>query len=146
MPSLLPVPVPARRPGDQRYRIKPEDARGSAARSLMPNCRRTPLLSHCSTSSYAIRSRLSQIAMHDAIALAQAIRRRRLSPVELVDDTLARIARVNPRLNAWLAVFPEAARRAARRAEQLARRRGTTPPPLLGVPVSVKDLILTTEA
>lgn len=81
----------------------------------------------------------------DAIHLARAIRSRRLSPVEVVDDTLARIERLNPRCNAFLATFPAAARRAARRAERLVRQRGAARPPLLGVPVSVKDLVLTTE-
>ncbi|HEX9565517.1 MAG TPA: amidase [Gemmatimonadaceae bacterium] len=84
--------------------------------------------------------------MPDALALADRIRKGRLSPVELVDETLDRIARENPRLNAFLAVFDETARTAARRADRLVRRRGATSPPLLGVPVSVKDLVLTTEA
>jgi len=82
----------------------------------------------------------------NALSLAQDIRRRRVSPVEVVDEVLARIARENPRVNAFLAVFPESARRAARRAERLVRQKGATLPPLLGVPVSVKDLVLTTEA
>lgn len=82
----------------------------------------------------------------NAIELARDIRRRRVSPVEVVDEVLARIERENPRVNAYLAVFAEPARRAARRAERLVRQRGTTLPPLLGVPVSVKDLVLTTEA
>lgn len=82
----------------------------------------------------------------NAIELARDIRRRRVSPVEVVDEVLARIERENPRVNAYLAVFAEPARRAARRAERLVRQRGATLPPLLGVPVSVKDLVLTTEA
>lgn len=81
----------------------------------------------------------------DARTLADHIRRRRISPVEVVEDTLARIERLNPQLNAFIAVFADQARRAAGRAGRLVMQRGPTPP-LLGVPVSVKDLVLTTEA
>jgi aspartyl-tRNA(Asn)/glutamyl-tRNA(Gln) amidotransferase subunit A len=76
---------------------------------------------------------------------AKRVGKRRISPVDAVDEVLARIARENPRLNAFIVVFDESARQAARRAEQLVRQRGMAPP-LLGVPVSVKDIILTTEA
>jgi Asp-tRNA(Asn)/Glu-tRNA(Gln) amidotransferase A subunit family amidase len=81
----------------------------------------------------------------DALQIADLIRRRRISPVEVVEETLARIERLNPRLNAFIAVFGDQARRAARNAERLVMQRGRLPP-LLGVPVSVKDLVLTTEA
>jgi aspartyl-tRNA(Asn)/glutamyl-tRNA(Gln) amidotransferase subunit A len=81
-----------------------------------------------------------------ALDLAQDIRHRRVSPVEVIDETLDRIARVNPRLNAFITVFDESARAAARRAERLLRRSGARLPPLLGIPVSVKDIVLTTEA
>jgi aspartyl-tRNA(Asn)/glutamyl-tRNA(Gln) amidotransferase subunit A len=94
-----------------------------------------------------VPSHESRITNHpaDARTLADHIRRRRISPVEVVEDTLARIERVNPRLNAFIAVFGDQARRAARKAERLVMQRGPKPP-LLGVPVSVKDLVLTTEA
>lgn len=82
--------------------------------------------------------------------LAMAIRRGAISPVQAVEGTLARIARLNDDLNAYLAVFEEPARRAAARASRAVRsaraggsRRATGP--LHGVPVSVKDLIVTTE-
>ena len=91
----------------------------------------------------------SPVATHglpDAIALAESIRKRRISPIEVVEETLARIERQNPRLNAFIAVFGDQARQAAQRAGQLVMRRGATLPPLLGVPVSVKDIVLTTEA
>ena len=91
----------------------------------------------------------SRVTSHPATALelADQIRRRRISPVEVVDETLARIERVNPRLNAFLVVFGDQARAAARRAEKLVMqgRRGALPP-LTGVPVSVKDIVFTTEA
>jgi len=81
----------------------------------------------------------------DAFEIADLIRRRRISPVEVVEETLTRIERLNPQLNAYIAVFGDQARQAARKAEQLVMRRGTLPT-LFGVPVSVKDIVLTTEA
>ncbi|HSA57842.1 MAG TPA: amidase [Gemmatimonadaceae bacterium] len=79
--------------------------------------------------------------------LARAIRRRRISAAEAVSETLERIARCNGLLNAYLAVFDAPARRAAARADRLLRSRGAggEAGPLHGVPVSVKDLIVTTE-
>ncbi|MCX4807270.1 amidase [Streptomyces sp. NBC_01214] len=71
---------------------------------------------------------------------AEAVRSRRVSPVELVESALARIARVEPHLNAFTAVTADRARDAARRAEtEIAR--GTRRGPLHGMPVGLKDLI-----
>ncbi|MFI1198487.1 amidase [Streptomyces sp. NPDC020883] len=73
-------------------------------------------------------------------AAADAIRARRLSPVELVDSVLDRIAQVEPHLGAYAAVTAERAREAARAAEREAaagRLRG----PLHGIPMGLKDLI-----
>jgi aspartyl-tRNA(Asn)/glutamyl-tRNA(Gln) amidotransferase subunit A len=78
--------------------------------------------------------------------MADLIRKRRISPVEVLEETLARIERLNPRFNAFLTVFGDQARQAARRAERLVMQRGRTLPPLFGVPVSVKDIVFTTEA
>ena len=77
-----------------------------------------------------------------ATALAAAIRDRRLSPVELMDAVLARIARLNPQLRAYLTVTDGAARQAARAAET-AVMRGDPLGPLHGIPVGIKDLSLT---
>ncbi|MGE3537065.1 MAG: amidase [Candidatus Tectimicrobiota bacterium] len=74
-----------------------------------------------------------------ATELAALLRRRALSPVELLDAILARIEALNPRLNAYLAVNAEGARAAARAAEA-ALMRGETLGLLHGVPVSIKDL------
>ncbi|MFF2790688.1 amidase [Streptomyces sp. NPDC058049] len=71
---------------------------------------------------------------------AEAVRTRRVSPVELVDSALARITRVEPRLKAFTAVTADRARDAARRAEtEIAR--GTHRGPLHGMPAGLKDLI-----
>ena len=50
----------------------------------------------------------------------------RISPVEVVEETLARIARVNPKLNAFITVFGDQARAAARSAERLVMQRRRT--------------------
>ncbi len=74
-----------------------------------------------------------------ATELVPLIRRRELSPVELVDAVLERIDRVNPALNAFCAVLPDEARAAARRAEQ-AVLDGADLGLLHGIPYSIKDL------
>jgi len=67
------------------------------------------------------------------------IRRRTLSPVEIMDAVLARIEALNPRLNAYLTVDAEGAREQAKAAEAVVMR-GETLKPLHGLPVSIKDL------
>ena len=74
-----------------------------------------------------------------ATELAAMMRRRTLSPVELMDAVLARIEALNPRLNAYLTVDAEGAREQAKAAEA-AVMRGETLKPLHGLPVSIKDL------
>ncbi|MDH6701366.1 amidase [Streptomyces sp. MAA16] len=73
-------------------------------------------------------------------AAADAIRARRLSPVELADSVLERIEQVDPHLRAYVTVTAERARRAAREAENdiaAGRYRG----PLHGIPMGLKDVI-----
>jgi len=60
-----------------------------------------------------------------------------VSSRELVDVCLERIERLNPRLNAFRAVFAERARTEADQAD--ARHRSGGDRPLLGVPVAIKD-------
>jgi aspartyl-tRNA(Asn)/glutamyl-tRNA(Gln) amidotransferase subunit A len=66
-----------------------------------------------------------------------------LSPVEVVAEQLERIERLNPQLNAYLAVDARGALEAARTAERLWRDDGRSEdrPALCGVPVSVKDTV-----
>ena len=75
-----------------------------------------------------------------ATKLAAMIRRGAVSPVEMVQAVLARLERVNPRLNAYCTVAAEQALEAARKATAVARRRSARLGPLHGVPVSIKDL------
>jgi len=65
---------------------------------------------------------------------------RRLSPVELLEDCLARIAAVEPRLNAVIALLAGPARAGAKAAETEIARAGPRSP-LHGIPVGLKDII-----
>ena len=72
-------------------------------------------------------------------ALAAGIRDRRLSPVEVLDEILTRVERLNPVLNAYCLVRGDEVRDEARRAES-AVMRGEELGPLHGIPVSIKDI------
>jgi amidase len=74
-----------------------------------------------------------------AFEMAAAVKRRSLSPLEIVDTILARIEKVNPRVNAYCTVAAQMAREAAKKAEAEVMR-GAEIGPLHGVPVSIKDL------
>ncbi len=74
-----------------------------------------------------------------ATELAARIRTGRLSPVDLIDNALARIDQVNPVLNGFCFVYPEEARAQARVMEAEAKA-GTIRGPLHGVPFAIKDL------
>ena len=77
-----------------------------------------------------------------AVDLADWIRAKRVSPVEVTQAVLVRIERVNPALNAYCLVTADAALAAAR-AVEAAIMRGERLGPLAGVPVSIKDLVIT---
>ena len=84
----------------------------------------------------------ADLAFTPATELAALIRARTLSPVELTRAVLERIERLNPALNAFCTLTPEAALAAARDAEQ-AVTSGRPLGPLHGLPFSIKDLALT---
>ena len=74
-----------------------------------------------------------------ATEMARRIRGHALSPVDLVENALARIAEVNPALNCFCFVYPEEARAKAKEADA-AVRQGRPLSPLHGVPFAIKDL------
>jgi aspartyl-tRNA(Asn)/glutamyl-tRNA(Gln) amidotransferase subunit A len=88
---------------------------------------------------------LSELGFTSALDLAASIRRKELSPVDVVEATLGRIERLNPTLNAFCEVLADDARAAARAAES-AVQRGDELGPLHGVPVGVKDQMNVTGA
>jgi aspartyl-tRNA(Asn)/glutamyl-tRNA(Gln) amidotransferase subunit A len=74
--------------------------------------------------------------------MAAGLRRAEFSSVELLEAHLTLIADQDRALNAWASVDADRARAAARGADgRLARR--DMPSPLLGVPVALKDLVVT---
>jgi amidase len=85
--------------------------------------------------------------LHDLTALEQAaaIRTGEISPVELADHYLDRIAAHGAALGAFVTVTDEPARRAAKLAEQRVTDADDPAalPPFHGVPIGVKDLNLT---
>ncbi|MEU8705478.1 amidase [Streptomyces sp. NPDC048565] len=71
---------------------------------------------------------------------SRAVRARELSPVELTESVLARIAVVEGRLGAYVTVAADAAQAAAVRAEREISGSGPRGP-LHGIPMALKDLI-----
>lgn len=78
--------------------------------------------------------RLSEYAALDGLGLAELVRRKEVTPEELVQTALAAIEAVNPSLNAVIGVLEEEAR------ATLAR--GLPEGPFTGVPFAIKDLFL----
>ena len=80
----------------------------------------------------------SGLSLETAAGLAARIRAREVSPVEVVDDAIARIEAINPKINAVVFKGYDDARAAARRAEQAVMDNATLGP-LHGVPIAIKD-------
>lgn len=74
-----------------------------------------------------------------AVEARRLIGNKKLSPVELLDSCLKRIASVNPALNAIVAMDQQGAKQAAKAAEQ-AVMRGDDLGLLHGLPIGIKDL------
>jgi len=83
---------------------------------------------------------MNDLIFLSAVAMAEQIRKKKISPVELVEAHLQQIEKLNPKLNAFVQVDTEGARRAAQNAET-ALTQGGTPGPLHGVPISIKSSI-----
>ena len=81
---------------------------------------------------------MGELTFLSAVSMAEQIRQKRLSPVELVEAHLARIEELNPKLNAFVQVDAERARQQARVAEADLSR-GEKLGPLHGVPLSIKS-------
>jgi amidase len=80
-----------------------------------------------------------ELAYASAWEIAGRIARRELSPVEVMDATIARIERRNPDINALIFTDFDGARKEARKAED-AVTRGERLGILHGVPTAIKDL------
>src|SRR2546427_1006115 len=75
-------------------------------------------------------------------AVAELVRRREISPVEVVEACLARLETLELQLQAWVTVDRHGALAAAKQCEQ-AVQRGDRVGQLAGVPVGLKDIIYT---
>src|SRR3954452_12072522 len=82
------------------------------------------------------------ITAMSAVELAARIRRKDLSAREVLEAHLARIERVNPRVNAIVTLVPDKARAWAKEADEK-QARGASLGPLHGLPVAHKDLVET---
>jgi Asp-tRNA(Asn)/Glu-tRNA(Gln) amidotransferase A subunit family amidase len=86
---------------------------------------------------------LNDIVYLPLTKMAESIRAKQISPVELVDAHLSRIRELNPKLNAFVTVDGERARTQARSAEAAlsSSAKSNSIGPLHGVPVSIKSSI-----
>src|SRR5215831_8979385 len=84
----------------------------------------------------------NEICRMDAVTLAGHIRARRLSPVEVIDAVLDRMDKLEPILHAFCTPTPELARETAQRLEADITA-GRPVGSLAGVPIGIKDLVLT---
>jgi Asp-tRNA(Asn)/Glu-tRNA(Gln) amidotransferase A subunit family amidase len=81
---------------------------------------------------------MNDLTFLPAVVMAERIRKKKLSPVELVEAHLAQIEKLNPRLNAFVQVDAERARRAAHDAE-IAVMQEEALGLLHGIPISIKS-------
>jgi aspartyl-tRNA(Asn)/glutamyl-tRNA(Gln) amidotransferase subunit A len=82
------------------------------------------------------------LAFKSACEIVDAVRGRHLSPVETVEAALAAMDATEPTLHAFSTPAPQQARAAAA-ALEAALAKGEPAGPLAGVPVAIKDLVLT---
>src|SRR5213594_798733 len=83
---------------------------------------------------------MDDLTFLSAVQIAEQIRKKKISPVELVQAHLRKIEKLNPVLNAFVQIDGEGALRQARQAEA-AVNRGANLGPLHGVPISIKSSI-----
>jgi len=83
---------------------------------------------------------MSDLNFFSAVSMAEQVRQKKLSPVELIEAHLLRIEELNPKLNAFVDIDFEGAPRQARAAESAVARNEDLGP-LHGVPLSIKSSI-----
>jgi aspartyl-tRNA(Asn)/glutamyl-tRNA(Gln) amidotransferase subunit A len=85
----------------------------------------------------------ADLAMMPAHQLVKLFKARKASPVEAAKAALARIEAFNPQLNAFQHLDPDGAMRAARASEKRWKKGGKRLSDLDGVPLTIKDMVLT---
>jgi len=83
---------------------------------------------------------MSDLTFLSAVSIAELIRKKKLSPVEIVEAHLSKITRLDPQLNAYVHVNSDAALQQACVAEQCVTQNQTLGP-LHGVPLTIKSSI-----
>jgi aspartyl-tRNA(Asn)/glutamyl-tRNA(Gln) amidotransferase subunit A len=73
--------------------------------------------------------------------IAELYRKGEATPGQVVDELIKRIDALNPRLNAFISIDHEHINEQVKKAEQMLK--GTSPHPLCGVPIAVKDIFTT---
>jgi aspartyl-tRNA(Asn)/glutamyl-tRNA(Gln) amidotransferase subunit A len=85
---------------------------------------------------------MTELHMLGVAKVAALVRQREVSPVEVAEDCLKRIAALEPQLHAWATLDQSGALAAARHCEQVLQR-GEACGALCGVPVGLKDIFYT---
>ena len=80
---------------------------------------------------------MDEIIYSSAVSIRDAIKKREISSVEVVEAHLRRIEQVNPKLNAVVRICGDRAMEEARQADS--KRSKDALGPLHGVPITVKD-------
>ncbi|HLP89057.1 MAG TPA: amidase [Nostocaceae cyanobacterium] len=82
----------------------------------------------------------TDLAFTPALELGQLIRKREISPLELVEIYLERIQRLNPQLGSYFTVTADLAIADAKAKTELLTTTSDKLPPFFGVPTAIKDL------
>ena len=85
----------------------------------------------------------ADLAMMPAHELVKLFKARKASPVEATKAAIARIEAFNPQLNAFQHLDPDGALRAARASEKRWKKGGKRLSDIDGVPITIKDMVLT---
>lgn len=85
----------------------------------------------------------ADLAMMPAWQLVKLYKSRKASPVEATKAAIARIEAFNPKLNAFQHLDPDSALRAARASEKRWKKGGKRLSDIDGVPITIKDMVLT---
>src|ERR1019366_9649725 len=83
-----------------------------------------------------------ELSLRPIAQLAPLLESRQISPMELFDDVLKRIHKLQPKLNSFITITEAEGRKAATEAEAEIRN-GHYRGPLHGIPISIKDLFAT---
>jgi aspartyl-tRNA(Asn)/glutamyl-tRNA(Gln) amidotransferase subunit A len=85
----------------------------------------------------------ADLAMMPAHELVKLFKARKASPVEATKAAIARIEAFNPQLNAFQHLDPDGALRTARASEKRWKKGGKRLSDIDGVPITIKDMVLT---